>query len=469
MPRTFAACCLALLAAAPPALAQGREPVRLTLHPMAPSPPVLRYRLLPELLEQTPGNAADLYQKAVPLLKELPPDHEERLGEWEKLPPQELPREEVRRVLGAYGEALGLVEKGARREYCDWGLTERLRKEGIGALLPELGPMRTAARLLALRARLEVAEGRFGEAVRTIRSGLALAKHVGESPTLSMGLTGNSLAATMADEVTWFVRQPKAPNLYWPLADLPRPFLDLRKSLASERVAIAGLLPDVAASARDPNAGPWGEELARKYHRMLLGLEEPGTPARRLRLALRLQKEHEADKEALVASGRPRELVEKMPHVQVAVLRAFVEYDRATDEMLKWQAFPDAEALPHLRQAHARLKARLKKSDAPLGAQLAGLLLPGYHRVFAARAQGDRRFAALRCVEAIRLYAAAHGGRLPPELAAVREVPVPDDPVTGKPFQYRVNGDRATLHAPPPDGETPVRGNTLTYELTLKR
>ena len=468
MSRPLAACCLALLAAAP-ARAQAPEPIRLTLYPMAPSSPALRHRLLPELLEQTPGNAAELYQKAVPLLKELPPDHEERLREWEKLPPEELPGEDVRRVLGAYREAFGLVEKGARREYCDWGLAERLRKQGIGAPLPELGPMRTAANLLALRARLEVAEGRFDEAARTVRNGLALAKHVGESPTLSMGLNGNSLAGMMADEINWFVQQPKAPNLYWPLTDLPRPFVDLRRSLQSERVAIAGLLPDVAAAARDPNAGPWTEEQARKHHGMLLGLQEPGTPGRRLRLALRLQSEYEADKQALVAEGRPRELVEKMPHVQVAVLRAFIEYDRATDEMLRWRTFPYAEALPHLRQARERLKAELKKSDVPLGAQLAGLLLPGYHRVFAARALGDRRFAALRCVEAIRLYAAAHGGQLPPELAAVREVPVPDDTVTGKPFHYRVNGERATLHAPPPDGEKPVRGNTLTYELTLKR
>jgi hypothetical protein len=48
-------------------------------------------------------------------------------------------------------------------------------------------------------------------------------------------------------------------------------------------------------------------------------------------------------------------------------------------------------------------------------------------------------------------------------------VPVPDDPVTGKPFRYRVNGDRATLHAPPPDGEKSDRSNTVTYELTLMR
>jgi len=47
----------------------------------------------------------------------------------------------------------------------------------------------------------------------------------------------------------------------------------------------------------------------------------------------------------------------------------------------------------------------------------------------------DQRVAALRVVEAIRLHAASHDGKLPEELNQVTEVPVPDDPATGKPFE----------------------------------
>jgi hypothetical protein len=81
--------------------------------------------------------------------------------------------------------------------------------------------------------------------------------------------------------------------------------------------------------------------------------------------------------------------------------------------------------------------------------------------LFADCARLDRRVAALRCVEAIRLYAAAHGGRLPPTLAAVKEVPVPEDPLTGKPFAYRLENDTATLEA--------AGSGLLTYELVLKQ
>jgi hypothetical protein len=107
-------------------------------------------------------------------------------------------------------------------------------------------------------------------------------------------------------------------------------------------------------------------------------------------------------------------------------------------------------------------------ADAP-ALPLAALLLPAVQKVFTARARTDRRFAALRCVEAVRLYAAAHGGKLPASLADVKEVPVPDDPVTGKPFAYRVREGVATLEGPPPDGEQAYVGNTLKYELVVEK
>jgi hypothetical protein len=440
----------------------------LTLHPAAATPPALRYRLLPELIEQRPGNAADLYKKAAPLLKLTADDHKQ-LDEWEKLPPDRLPREGVRRLLAGYQEALGLIDQGARREYCDWGLSERLRMSGAAALLPEIQPMRESARLLALRARVEVAEGHFDRAAHTLGTGLALARHVGESATLLSYLVGNAIAGVMAAEVERFVQQPKAPNLYWPLTDLPRPLLDMRKSFEGERVMAYGTFPGVAEVLADRNAGPLSPEQVAQFSKMFFALEDRNPLRTRAALAVRLQKKHEAAKRALVAAGRPRELVEKMPHVQVALLHSFAEYERLYEEALKWQTFPYAEAAPHLRAAVERQKEELKKADDRPVFDLASFLLPALQKVFAARARTDRKFAALRCVEAVRLHAAARGGKLPPALSAIKEVPVPDDPITGKPFEYRVEGDRATLRGPAPDDLKQNTAFVLTYELTVQR
>ncbi len=96
-------------------------------------------------------------------------------------------------------------------------------------------------------------------------------------------------------------------------------------------------------------------------------------------------------------------------------------------------------------------------------------MLPAVSKVFAYRAKIDRRIAALRCVEAVRLYAAAHDGKLPPSLDEIKDVPVPTDPVDGKPFGYRVVGDRAFLSSTPFPGQPTTNANAPTYELIFNR
>ena len=68
-----------------------------------------------------------------------------------------------------------------------------------------------------------------------------------------------------------------------------------------------------------------------------------------------------------------------------------------------------------------------------------------------AQARLDQRIALLRHVEALRLYAAEHDGTLPANLSDI-SVPLPDDPFTGKPFRYEVDGDTAHLRGSPPAG-----------------
>jgi hypothetical protein len=78
----------------------------------------------------------------------------------------------------------------------------------------------------------------------------------------------------------------------------------------------------------------------------------------------------------------------------------------------------------------------------------------------------DRRVAALRVVEAIRLYAASHDSKLPDNLNQVSEVPVPEDPATGKPFEYRRDGAAAVLALP----EVEFRGGpTPPYRITIRK
>jgi hypothetical protein len=66
----------------------------------------------------------------------------------------------------------------------------------------------------------------------------------------------------------------------------------------------------------------------------------------------------------------------------------------------------------------------------------------------------------LRLIEAIRLYAYSHDGKLPGGLDDIKEVPIPSNPMTGKPFPYHLEGDTAVLLA---DGDM-----RINYEYRIK-
>jgi hypothetical protein len=391
-----------------------------------------------------------------------------------------LPCAEVRKALEPYAEVFRLIDRAARCERCDWGITERLRKDGFNALLPELQPLRQFAGLLAVRIRLGVAEGRFDRAVRDLQTGFAVARQAGESPTLISHLVGVAIAAVMAKQLEAFAQQPGAPNLYWALADLPRPFLDIRKSLEGERVGLLGSFPGLEEIVLDPNAGALPPEKSKKLADTVIGDRGVFSQFVRLNGPMRwglgtlIKAKHESAKRALVAAGRPRAKVEEMPPFVVALLHALLEYDRLHDEMIKWQTFPYWEAQKGLEEAErmtklAKVKAsQLVLNDSP-AIPLAPLVLPAIQKVMMARTRLDRRLAALRCVEAVRLYGAAHGATLPATLSAIKQVPVPIDPGTGKEFTYQVTGEKASLAGPPLANEPPNPQINPSYELRMQR
>ncbi len=57
-------------------------------------------------------------------------------------------------------------------------------------LLPEIQKMRELARMLKLRCRLHIAEGKLDEALHDVQIGFTMGRHVGEGPTLIQSLVG---------------------------------------------------------------------------------------------------------------------------------------------------------------------------------------------------------------------------------------------------------------------------------------
>ena len=160
-------------------------------------------------------------------------------------------------------------------------------------------------------------------------------------------------------------------------------------------------------------------------------------------------------KRALIEQGRSPAEVEAMPVPEVVVLYTLQTYNELRDRMFKWFFVPYPQARAGIQEAERYLKNEAAKREI---VPLAGLLLPAIGSVHFAAAKGDRSIAMLRVIEALRIYAAGHEGRLPEKLADISEVPLPIDPTTGQAFSYQKSGDTAILESPYPPGRSPRDG-----------
>ena len=275
-------------------------------------------------------------------------------------------------------------------------------------------------------------------------------------------LVGHAVANVTLNRVEEFVQEPSAPNLYWALTDLPRPLIDLRRPLQGERIVVDGLLPEIREALKDPRAPPVAvAQLTKRIERLAI----LGSPwQNRTALLFHVARRYPAAREYFLRQGRNALDLDAMPVTQVVLMHELALYDVWADELSKlnnlpyWEFQPRAKAL---KQAFQReLAEHSGEMHLPIWAR-------GSENVFATRARTDRRIALLRCVEAIRLYAAEQGERLPTSLQDIREVPIPIDPMTGQAFLYRIEKGRAILETRPVDGGEATHSHAVRIEIQL--
>lgn len=434
------------------------EVVDLALHAATETRPALKYKLLPTMLDEVPGDAAPLYMKAFLVLTQKKTGDKlwDKIVAWVRTPPGKLPREEVRKTLDGFADVLREVEIASRRTECDWALPIREHENVFGILLPELQSARSIGRLVAVRARLAIAEGKHDEAIGSLRVGFALARHVAEQPTLVSGLVGLAIVQMMAEQLEALVQSPGAPNLYWTLTALPHPMVDLQKGFRLEGATVYLMFPGLQ-EARQSGHSPeyWQAQWNDIFSKCMLLCETAvqKSPLRPKPGEL-LQKAYPIARRELIARGRPEKEVDAMPPARAVLLHVAETYDELRDETFKWFHLPYWQAEKGVRAAEKRLAATDKELEV---VPLASLLLPAVGGAQFHVAAAERRLAALRCIEAIRLYAAGHQGKLPESLADIANVPIPDNPVTGKPFEYRCEGGTAVLTASGGPNDRPRR------------
>ncbi|MCL2711305.1 MAG: hypothetical protein FWE95_10530, partial [Planctomycetaceae bacterium] len=242
---------------------------KFSISPQTLPDPLLRYQLNVFSLEKETGNAYPLYVAALARYNETlnramqgvyrseayraldPTDGEDRqemrrlefkafpvYQHWGREAYAEITPEDEERLYRNLNEVFQLMERASRRTYYDW--SDRYEYRGIATLLPQVQEARELARFLASKANWEIRNGRYNDAIRTIRVGLALSDHILEAtpPTYLVGmLVGIAIRHIAYEQLFLLAAQLDAPNFYpalMQIQDSSRPWLNaLRTEMTS--------------------------------------------------------------------------------------------------------------------------------------------------------------------------------------------------------------------------------------------
>jgi hypothetical protein len=406
--------------------------IRMTVDPMPAPKPALRYLLLPELKEMTPGNPIPNYLKAL-----LDQDHTQLQEDFSPA-------------------ALRQADRAARMDRPDWQILTRLRIDGIALLLPDLQKMRELARSLQKRFHHEVSLRQFDDALVTAKTMFAMARHMGDHPTLIGALVGIAIAATGISPLEEMLQQPGCPNLYWALTQLPSPLVPMEKAAEGERIFLDVELREL--SDREPMSPEQSKKLI-AYIARILEFDPDSEEGIRQWIQKRKgdAKYMAAARKRLIEWGIPAERLARFPAEQVLLLDEKLLYEIDRDDGFKYWNLPTWKALDAMNKVPPPPKDRLFRG-----------LLSALNKVRTAQGRLEQRIALLRHVEALRMYAADHGGKLPATLDEI-DLPLPVDPFTGKPFRYELKDDTAHLRGTPPKGYEDVSVYNLHYEITIRK
>lgn len=448
------------------------EAKELAVSPADEPLPALRYRFLPSVTELVPGNAAPIYMRPRFEFVAGYPELQRDVADWIDLPFAKFPTEEARRLVDNQSSRLQLLEFGARRSTCDWNYTlPEQRLDATAILLPDAQEMRTWARLLNVKARVEIREGKYDDAARTLETCFAFARHCGMAPFLVNKLIGISVEAMTLDRVEELIGRPDAPNLYWALTSLPRPLIDLREAMEVERSLGELMVPELGQVDKPHTPAGWTALLEGMHSRMQAlaarsiaeGSKSPGLAVLRDQTLDEVRKAYRL-KARIYAARRLKlgeEQVRSLPEDQTIAVYIAGHYRDFRDQVFKasYVPFRDSQAID---QAAEDLISEAKEGPLALYADL----FPRVPSMQRASVRVERRVAALRVVEALRLHASRHDGRLPSSLEEIAAVPVPTDPATDAPFAYERAEAGATLSAPPIDDP---QASGIQYRITIRR
>jgi hypothetical protein len=251
-----------------------------------------------------------------------------------------------------------------------------------------------------------------------------------------------------------------APNLYWAIAQLPKPLIQLDHALAYEHEFLFEQVKALREVDTVPKPQQYWSEFIDRFTKENQGLETPldawesiGKAGITLAIGSNVPKAREY---LAQVEGLSNDTLDQLPNTQIFFLAMRRFYERYRDEEFKYSFLPE----------HARKKAKPSSIDFNEFSLRYGLItlptaafLPAVQAAQAASLRTQQQLAMWQTVEAIRHHLATHDNKLPATLEEL-ELPAPHDPLTNGPFEYTLHNTGATLKG----AENPG----LQYQLELR-
>jgi hypothetical protein len=405
-----------------------------------PPKPALKYQLLfHDAADRLNGNAAILYLDAILMMG--PDAKENGANAIEAYHAEDLT------TFNSLAEKLDMpvvldeLELAGRREICDWDAP--FRERGAYTYLPHLEPIAHGlTQLIQVKALRQIEQGKTADALLTLRLGYEMSDKVGRDPTLVSSLVSLRIMSQMNEALARLMSRPESPNLYWALSGIPARQATFRHAMDTERSFVALSMPSLLKlrNGGELSAPEW-RQLFRDIWQIIDGgtadadrKPHPDAVESASAETLQLAREEYAQSHQLAAAH-----VAKVDPIVVLGNYYYQQFVVLFDEQYKLRTLPYHELLPRAKDLTATVD-RIREEQPGNPFQVYGFEPTTRRFAFA-----DRQLAALTAVEALRSYAAANGGKLPQRLSDVTETPVPKNPATGKSFEYRIDGEKATL------------------------
>jgi hypothetical protein len=453
--------------------------VELTVSPAAEPRPALKHRLMIDDYQRRDDNSALYYLKALGFLEqsnardqvskiqkqasEKSRQEGKDLGEYPpnsylKMHPDQYPKQEVQDYLRLHSFQEFFLKEASFCKRFQMDRNMSAVKSPIAYLLPEIQVMRELARTQSIRARLAIAEGRVDDAIRIIGQQMTLGNHLGQDDFVVSNLVGVACSSIGLLDLCFLLENPQAPNLYWALAALPSPLIEMKNSLPMERELLFLQVKPFSLVDETPKpAQYWRQELEEAMPQIADLFEGHGMPEssseRMSWLSMNIAAAYPSARDYLIRQqGMSEESLTKLCVTQTVLLGYRRCFEELRDEKFKQMLLPIHQA-------------KLLPDDSKLGAEYglvagpASIILPATTAIRRAQARQQQLVGLLQTVESIRHYAAENAGRLPMDLASLK-LPAPLDPFTNSPLEYSVMANKAIV--------TTFANNNVKYRLIVQ-